>query len=358
MPIRFLMTDYAHSWVEDQLYVWCTTDIASHLFLRWTAVDMKVHIHEKRIRGLDLMGDPKYCFVEWIEVEQNEVGDSLTHTFNFSGWAAGECRWWHFRAEVDGQPLESNTGIITACYGEQENALSLSHTNLVNKSVDGVIDHDDATITPDKLVHPFSFLQFPLTPEEEPDADYEVANKKYVDDNAGGFSRYSRHRPGRYYYPTGGRDVGTTAVVPNVLMLFPFVTGESFTIDAMSIWVTVINGSGARTYIYADNGNGYPGALFGGPYALNTLVLGRRDAAAAITLPPGLYWIGIASGGNPTLRSTDCYPDTVYGGDGSLAWGNSGPRQTGIVLLAPPDPFPDPPTSDFGVGPTVALRAA
>jgi hypothetical protein len=35
-----------------------------------------------------------------------------------------------------------------------------------------------------------SFATFPTTPSSAPDADYEVANKKYVDDNAGGGSTY------------------------------------------------------------------------------------------------------------------------------------------------------------------------
>ena len=42
------------------------------------------------------------------------------------------------------------------------------------------------SIDPEHLVDDFVFDTFPLTPSAAPDADYEVANKKYVDDNAGG----------------------------------------------------------------------------------------------------------------------------------------------------------------------------
>ena len=118
MTTRFLLTDYSHSWLADTLFVSATTDVACHMYLRWTHVEMLVHLREKRIRGLNVEGNPKYCFVEWLEVEQTEAGDTLTHTFSFPSWGPGECRWWHFRAEISGVPSVSNTGIITSCYLE------------------------------------------------------------------------------------------------------------------------------------------------------------------------------------------------------------------------------------------------
>lgn len=182
---RFLVTEYAHSWVGSTLHVAVTTDVLSHLWLRHTDVIERVHIREKIIRGLSIMGDPKYCFVEWAEVEQNEVGDGLTHTFTFNTWAAGEQRWWHFRADVEGSPSQSNTNIFTAIFQEQGEADSLKHTDLINKEPAGIIDHADGSITGAKLEPGLEFGTFPTTPDADPDADLEVANKRYVD-NAGG----------------------------------------------------------------------------------------------------------------------------------------------------------------------------
>lgn len=43
----------------------------------------------------------------------------------------------------------------------------------------------DKNVTTAKLEDDLTFATFPLTPSAAPDADYEVANKKYVDDNSG-----------------------------------------------------------------------------------------------------------------------------------------------------------------------------
>lgn len=48
----------------------------------------------------------------------------------------------------------------------------------------------DNTVTGDDLKDDLVFGTFPVTPSAAPDADYEVANKKYVDDNAGGGGNY------------------------------------------------------------------------------------------------------------------------------------------------------------------------
>ncbi|KKM93053.1 hypothetical protein LCGC14_1212290 [marine sediment metagenome] len=183
---RFLITEYAHSWVGPTLHVALTTDVAAHLWLRHTNVIEKVHLREKIIRGLGVMGDPKYCFVEWSEVEQNEPGDTLNHTFTFNTWADGEQRWWHFRAWVGGSPSESNTNIFTATYQEQGAADSLDHTALTQRNPLGVIDHADGSVTPAKLVVPFTFTATPFTPAEAPTQAYHVANKAYADDVLGG----------------------------------------------------------------------------------------------------------------------------------------------------------------------------
>jgi len=55
--------------------------------------------------------------------------------------------------------------------------------DIANKADDDTVVHDtgNETVAGEK-----TFSTFPKTPEEAPDANYEVANKKYVDDNSGG----------------------------------------------------------------------------------------------------------------------------------------------------------------------------
>ena len=58
---------------------------------------------------------------------------------------------------------------------------AINHTDLINKEETGIIDHADQSVTPAKLASPFIFPSFPSTPAAMPTADYEVANKAYVD---------------------------------------------------------------------------------------------------------------------------------------------------------------------------------
>lgn len=182
---RWLIIEYAHSWDGDSLYVACTTDLPCHLWLQWTDKEEQMHLHEKVIRGLSIMGDPKYCFVEWRAVEQAEEGDTTSHTFNFPSWSACQRRWWTFTGTEDGVESPSNTCIFTAHYEDQEAADSLKHTDLIDKDPDDVIDHADKSVTGDKLVDDLAFGTFPTTPDANPDADLEVPNKRYVDAAAG-----------------------------------------------------------------------------------------------------------------------------------------------------------------------------
>lgn len=181
-PARWALIYYAHSWLDGTLHVYCETDTPVHLYLRWTDKEEQIHLHSATDRGLTKMSDPKYCFVEWKEVEQNEAGDTFKHTFSFAGWAHCNWRWWMFRGTVTGLDTPSNTCIFSAHYLDQEKAVSLKHTDLLEKEVADVIDHADDSIPGAKMKAGFTWPFFPLTPSAAPAADYEAANKKYVDD--------------------------------------------------------------------------------------------------------------------------------------------------------------------------------
>jgi len=149
-----MLVDYAHSWMDGTLFVWCQTDIPCHLWLRWTDKEERMHLTQKERRGATHMSDPYYCFVEWNEVEQNEPGDTTTHTFNFSGWVECIRRWWFLHGTEGDIESPSTSAIFTAHAFDQEDAMSLKHTDLIEKEVDGVIDHADHSIPNVKLQTP------------------------------------------------------------------------------------------------------------------------------------------------------------------------------------------------------------
>jgi len=121
------------------------------------------------------------------------------------------------------------------------------------------------------------------------------------------------------------------------------VTPKLLTIDQMALNVTSGVSGNARVGIYADDGNGYPGALVvdcGGASTASTQV-NTYTGNLPTTLPPGNYWLVHVGDAAPTLRCfavasmapvlgfTSTLPTTP-----SLGWTVS------FNYAALPDPFP------------------
>jgi len=179
---------YGHYWTAGVLTVYLTTDVACNLTLCQTAQPQVKHLRTTVARGLRKMANPKYCFVEYALISQNEPGDTLDHSFTWPGWSSGDERYWRFHAQMGGMDVEPNSATFWARGFEQEGAFTMKHTDLTNKEIGVEIDHADGSIGPHKLWQPVVFPLFPLTPDHAPAADYEVANKKYVDDVPAGLT--------------------------------------------------------------------------------------------------------------------------------------------------------------------------
>lgn len=113
---RWYMTAYHHTWVDDYLFATLTTDIPCHLWLLWTIQPMRMHNRADFDSGVGWYWEPRYCFVEWQTVEQEEAGDTLTHHFHFPGWATCQWRWWVFAGTIAGERSPSVSPIMSAHY--------------------------------------------------------------------------------------------------------------------------------------------------------------------------------------------------------------------------------------------------
>lgn len=164
------------------LLITITTDVPCHLWLFWTDQEMRIHNDPVRWRGISMPSHPRYCFVEWDKIDQDEAGDTLLHHFTFPGWYFCLRRWYIFSGTIAGNRSPSASPIINAHCATYIKDESMRHIDLTDKEVAGVIDHADGSVTAAKLKYPFTFSAFPFTPVAAPTADYEVANKKYVDD--------------------------------------------------------------------------------------------------------------------------------------------------------------------------------
>jgi lysophospholipase L1-like esterase len=110
-----------------------------------------------------------------------------------------------------------------------------------------------------------------------------------------------------YFYPVSAGARGTSAMLGNSNMrAAPWQTERSVSLARIGVDISGAGQSGAvvRLGVYADNGQGYPGALLvdAGTVAADTT--GVKEATIALALPPGLYWLVACVQDAPTTQPT------------------------------------------------------
>lgn len=150
------------------------------------------------------------------------------------------------------------------------------------------------------------------------------------------------HRIGGYYSGEGTQD--TLTLTEDLMVVGPVVVDEFISVSEIGVDVTTAGSEGnLYTALYADTGNGYPGALIHKSAAL-AVTTGFKSTASLTTilLPPGLYWAGAVCNQVTTTVATvrSLINNSVYVGETAGAndvdcAGYSMAAQTG----APPDTF-------------------
>jgi len=93
-----------------------TTDIACHLFLYWTDKAPWVHRVSALHRGLTVPWDSYWCFVVWTLIDQDEPGDTLIHTYNWTGWQNCQTKYFRFHGTIGGNTSPSDSPIFHKHY--------------------------------------------------------------------------------------------------------------------------------------------------------------------------------------------------------------------------------------------------
>lgn len=148
-----------------------------------------------------------------------------------------------------------------------------------------------------------------------------------------------------YSSPHTGRSTCFPSVVSAGAV--PFIAAQTASWAAMGTEVTSAAPAGGllRVGVYADTGNGYPGALLASPGAMATTGVGvpMVSFAAPLTLQAGLYWLAFQiEGAQATLRSVT---NSVSGFAGlpspsGLATWDGFYSATGWSAGSLPNPFP------------------
>ncbi|GAH67590.1 unnamed protein product, partial [marine sediment metagenome] len=109
---HWFLKDLQYEYLDDGFKLTATTDVPCHLYCRMTTTPPRKHSKATRRRGLNVAYDVRFCFVVYEDNEQDEPGDTLTHTFNKSAWPICETRWFYFLGSIMGMPSVSESPIF------------------------------------------------------------------------------------------------------------------------------------------------------------------------------------------------------------------------------------------------------
>ena len=93
-----LEVSYLHK--PTSIVITCHTNNPCHLTLYYTDKEPVRHATSLVKRGLAIPWGAYFCFVSWKSVEQQEAGDTLTHTFEVPDWSYCQIKWLCFRGTV------------------------------------------------------------------------------------------------------------------------------------------------------------------------------------------------------------------------------------------------------------------
>jgi len=91
----------------------CYSNNSCHLWLRWTNIVPQKHVNTVIVRGAPMGTYIDQCFVVYTDVEQQEPGDTWTHTFILEPWPVCETRWFYFWGTVGGILSPSRSAIFS-----------------------------------------------------------------------------------------------------------------------------------------------------------------------------------------------------------------------------------------------------
>ncbi len=99
---NFAVLTIAYSHTATSIITTITTNTPCHLTCYYTDKAPVRHRTSRTDRGLTLPWGAYFCFVAWKSVEQQEPGDTLTHTFEIPDWAFCHTKYFAFRGTVAG----------------------------------------------------------------------------------------------------------------------------------------------------------------------------------------------------------------------------------------------------------------
>ncbi len=89
-----------------------STDVPAHLQLRSTLLQPWLHVLPRKRRGLWLNDDVRFCFDVYDDLEQQEAGDTTSHTFLVPSWVTDTPLWSYTWGYIEGLVSPSTSAIF------------------------------------------------------------------------------------------------------------------------------------------------------------------------------------------------------------------------------------------------------
>jgi len=127
--MHFVVRNITYTPTVTGYLITCYTNYPCHLYLRWTTIEPAKHIIPRLVRGGQVGTYIDQCFVAFTDIEQNEAGDTYTHSFIVDPWLYCQTRWFYFWGTVGGELSPSasalfyyhSTAMAIYCYNEAAN---------------------------------------------------------------------------------------------------------------------------------------------------------------------------------------------------------------------------------------------
>lgn len=110
--LHFAVLTIAYANSADGVIITVTTNNPCHLWLRISDRFPQKHLHAAESRGAQVQTYIDQCFVAYTDIEQQELGDTLVHTFDVAPWATCNTKWFYFWGTVNGQLSPSASPIF------------------------------------------------------------------------------------------------------------------------------------------------------------------------------------------------------------------------------------------------------
>ncbi|MBA7527401.1 hypothetical protein ES705_19577 [subsurface metagenome] len=112
MTVHISFRNVIHTAEETGNIVTATSDVPAHLWLRLTHVPPRIHSKPVLRRGMWLNDDVRFCFDVFHDIEQDQAGDTLEHTFTISPCESDFQFWYYLWGYVGGILSPSTSAIL------------------------------------------------------------------------------------------------------------------------------------------------------------------------------------------------------------------------------------------------------